>query len=136
VLSTTCDSASCVKMARNRKIAEAWIKRVGCVGDDSHVVKRGRCRDATASSFVATFRAEDVAHFHAVTAKRHSSMWNWLFGLPGWIHCVKSPWCQRKWWVCSWLCSCGVLPFFGLPWTDHAIQKPAYCSCFIPKLLV
>jgi hypothetical protein len=37
--------------------------------------------------------------------KCHSSMWNWLFGLPGRILCVHSPLCKIKWWACSWLCS-------------------------------
>jgi hypothetical protein len=32
-------------------------------------------------------------------------MRNWLFGLPEGIICEQSPWCQRKWWACSWLCS-------------------------------
>jgi hypothetical protein len=41
------------------------------------------CRDATASSSVARVRVKVFAHFHAVTAKRHSSMQNWLYGLPG-----------------------------------------------------
>jgi hypothetical protein len=31
--------------------------------------------------FVAKVRGEVFAHFHAVAVKRHSSMWNWLFGL-------------------------------------------------------
>jgi hypothetical protein len=35
-----------------------------------------RCRDATASSFVAKFRGEVFARFHAVTLNRHSSMRN------------------------------------------------------------
>jgi hypothetical protein len=38
-------------------------------------------------------------------------MWNWLFGLPEWILWEQSPWCQRKWWACSWLCSSTVSPF-------------------------
>jgi hypothetical protein len=33
-----------------------------------------RCRDATASSFVAKVQDEVFAHFHAVTVKRHSSI--------------------------------------------------------------
>jgi hypothetical protein len=42
-----------------------------------------RCRDATASSFVAKFRAEVLVHFHAVAVNRHSSMRIGLLGLPG-----------------------------------------------------
>jgi hypothetical protein len=41
-----------------------------------------RCRDAAASCFVAKVRSEVFSHFHAVVAKRDSSMQNWLFGLP------------------------------------------------------
>jgi hypothetical protein len=36
-------------------------------------------------------------HFHAVAIKRHNSMQNWLFHLPGWNLCEQSSWCQRKW---------------------------------------
>jgi hypothetical protein len=88
------------------------------VGDDSHVVpwwKRKcetvRCRDATASFFVAKVWGEVFAHFHTVTLKHQNSMQNWLFDLPGQILCEQSPWCQRKWWACSWLCSSPVSPF-------------------------
>jgi hypothetical protein len=35
-----------------------------------------RCRDATASSFVAKVLGEVIAHFHAVAVNRHSSMRN------------------------------------------------------------
>jgi hypothetical protein len=37
-----------------------------------------RCHDATTGSFVAKVREEVLAHFHAVTVKRHGSMWNYL----------------------------------------------------------
>jgi hypothetical protein len=50
-----------------------------------------RCRNATASSFVAKFRGDVFAHFHAVAVKRHSSMRNCLFGLPARILCKQSP---------------------------------------------
>jgi hypothetical protein len=97
-------------------------RTLGRVGDGSHVgsvkkslVKRKRetvrCRDATASSFVAKGRGEVFAYFHAVTVEVHSSMWNWLFGLPGRILCEQSPWYQRKWWACSWLFPSRVSPF-------------------------
>jgi hypothetical protein len=56
------------------------------------------------------FEDEVFAHFHAITIKYHSSMRNWLFALPGRILYEQSPWCQRKWWSCSWLCSSPVLP--------------------------
>jgi hypothetical protein len=65
------------------------------VWDDSHVVfgekipwwKRKNetvhYRDATSCSFVAKVRGEVFAHFIAFIVKRHSSVRNWLFGLPG-----------------------------------------------------
>jgi hypothetical protein len=74
------------------------------------------CCDATASPFVAKVRVKVFTHFHAITIKRHSSMCNWLFGLPGWIFCERSPWCQRKLWPCPWLYSSPVLPFSVCPW--------------------
>jgi hypothetical protein len=55
--------------------------------------------------FFAEAYSKILAHFHTVAVKHHSSMWNWLFGLPGLIICEQSLWCQRKWWACSWLCS-------------------------------
>jgi hypothetical protein len=73
-----------------------------------------RCRDATASSFIAKIHDEFLAHFHAVAVKRHSSMRNWLFGLPLRILCKQSPWYERKWWACSWLCFLPVSPFLVL----------------------
>jgi hypothetical protein len=42
-----------------------------------------RCRDASAGSFFAKARGEVFPHFHAVAVKRHSSMRNCLFGVPG-----------------------------------------------------
>jgi hypothetical protein len=69
-----------------------------------------RYHDAMASSFVA--KVWDSLHtFHIATVKCHSSMWNWLFGLPERVLCEPSPWCQRKRWACSWLCSSPVLHF-------------------------
>jgi hypothetical protein len=81
------------------------------------------CPDATASSFFAKVRGEVFAHFHAVTVKRHSSMRNWFLGLPGRMLYRQSSWCQRKCWSCSWLCSSSDSSFFGVSWTEHAIQK-------------
>jgi hypothetical protein len=37
-----------------------------------------RCRDATASSFVAIFRGDVLAYFHAAAVKRHGTTWNRL----------------------------------------------------------
>jgi hypothetical protein len=81
-----------------------------------------RCHDARANSFVTKIRGEVFSHFHAVTMKRHSSMWKWPFGLPRRILCKHSPWSQRKWWACSWLCSSPFSLFFFrslLVWTFH-----------------
>jgi hypothetical protein len=52
--------------------------------------KKVRCHDATAGSFVVEVWAEVFAQFHTVGLKRHSSMRNWLFGLPGRILCRQS----------------------------------------------
>jgi hypothetical protein len=51
----------------------------------------GGCRDAIASSLVAKVRCEVFAHLHAVAIKRHNSMQNCLFGLPGRILCEELP---------------------------------------------
>jgi hypothetical protein len=80
----------------------------------------------TASSFVTKFWGEVFPNYHTVTAKRHSSMQNWLIGLPGWILCAQSPWCQKKWWACSWFCSSPVLPLLvfmslAFPCKFHAV---------------
>jgi hypothetical protein len=69
-------------------------RNVGWVGEDSHVGipwwKRKhetvRCRDATASSFVAKVRGEVFAHFQAVAVKPHSSMRKLLFDLKYLLH--------------------------------------------------
>jgi hypothetical protein len=47
-------------------------------------------------------------------------MLNWMFGLPGRILCEHSPWCQSKWWACSWLCSSHVSPFSV--WSEPSMQ--------------
>jgi hypothetical protein len=73
-------------------------------GDDSHVVfgqkfpgEKGNVRWCSCAvvmataSFVTKARGEVFAHFHAVTLKYHSSMWNQLFSLPGQILCEQSP---------------------------------------------
>jgi hypothetical protein len=83
------------------------------------------CRDATVSSLATEVQEEVLAYFHAVSVERHNSMRIWMFGLPGRILCEQSPRCQRKWWVCSWLCSSLLSPFsisvsFDFPSTAHA----------------
>jgi hypothetical protein len=73
-------------------------RKVRWMGEDNHVVrgkkfpsekKCEKCarRDATANSFVAKVRLEVFAHFQAVAVKRHCSIQNWLFCLPGRILC-------------------------------------------------
>jgi hypothetical protein len=65
------------------------------------------------------------ANFYTFAVKSHSSMRNWLFGLPIWILCERSPWCHRKLSACSWLC-CSPVSLFSVsvnldfPCTDHA----------------
>jgi hypothetical protein len=97
------DHLNCVKIAAFQFYLQSGKQRkVGWEGDDNHVVfglkfiaSCGRkcetvcCRDATASLFVAKFRDEMFAHFHAVAIKRHSSMLNWLFSLSGRIICER-----------------------------------------------
>jgi hypothetical protein len=85
-----------------------------------------RCHDAAASFLVGKVRDEVFAYFHAVTIKRHNSMQNWLFGLPGWILCEQFNLCQRKWWSCSWLCSSPVSPFLGLGEFDSPCMAHAF----------
>jgi hypothetical protein len=60
------------------------------------------CCDATASSF------DLVLYVFTVTIKVTVVCGT---GLPGRILCEQSPWCQRKWWACSWLRSSPVSPF-------------------------
>jgi hypothetical protein len=55
-----------------------------------------RCRDATASSFIAKVRGEVFEYFHAVAVKRNNSMRNSLFGLPRPILYEQSLLCQGK----------------------------------------
>jgi hypothetical protein len=73
-----------------------------------------RYRDARVSSFVAKVREEVFARFHAAAVKRHSRMWNWLFGLPGRILSKHSPWFSKKIMnmLLALLFTC--LAFFGL----------------------
>jgi hypothetical protein len=51
--------------------------------------------------------------FSAFTIKCHSSMQNWMPGLPGWIICKQSiPLMQTKnIWACSWFCCSPASPF-------------------------
>jgi hypothetical protein len=76
--------------------------------------------------FVTKVLGEVFVHFHAVAAKRQSSIRNWMFGLPGRIACIQSSWCQIKWWTCSWLYSSPVSSFsasviLNFPCTIHAL---------------
>jgi hypothetical protein len=118
------DHIDCVKMAAFQFYLQSGKQRnVGWVGYVSHVVFGQKfpgdkrkcemvcCRVATASSSVAKVWGEVFANFHVVTINCYSSIWNWLFGLPGQIICEQSRCCQRKWWACSWLCSSPVSPF-------------------------
>jgi hypothetical protein len=84
VFSIACDSAS-ITSAVSQWRPSSFIfnlrnRKVGCVGDDSHVVfekfpgeKRKRetvcCRDATAGSYVTKGRGEVFEHFHASVVK-------------------------------------------------------------------
>jgi hypothetical protein len=74
------------------------------------LVKKEVC-NATASFFVTKVWGEVFSHFYTVSVKRHSSMQNLQFDVPGWILCEGSRWCQGKWWARSRLCSPPVSPF-------------------------
>jgi hypothetical protein len=89
-----------------------------------------RRRKVTASSFVANIRGEVFAHFQAVIIKRHSSMRNWLFGLPGRILCEQSPW-----WTWFWLCSLPVSPFSICPEQSMLYKRPCAAYTFFPEHL-
>jgi hypothetical protein len=117
-------------------------RKVRWVGDDSHVVfgqefagemgsVRLHCCDARANSFVTKVQGEVFAHFHAVTIKHDSSMWNWLFRLPGRILFEQSPWCQRMWQVCSWIWSSPSSPFL----VSVSLYFPCTSHAFFPERL-
>jgi hypothetical protein len=78
--------------------------------------------------FVAKVRSEVFAHLHAVAVKRHSSMRNGLFDLPGRSLCEQFPWCKKKWWACSWLCSSSVSPFS----VSVSLDSPCTAHAFFP----
>jgi hypothetical protein len=144
MFSTACNSASItsvvfVKMASFQFYLQLgkW-RKVGWVGNDTHVFlfvkipgwKRKcemvRCHDATASSFVEKVWGEVFTHFHLIVVKHHSSMRSSLLGLP-----KQSPWCQRKWWACSWLCSLPDSPFL----VSVSLGFPYMVNAFFPKRL-
>jgi hypothetical protein len=88
-----------VKMASFQFYLQLGKQNSKMRGDGSHVVvdqefssgkEMLRCRDATVTSFVAKVRGEVFAHFYPVTLKRHNSMQNSLFGLPGRILCEQN----------------------------------------------
>jgi hypothetical protein len=118
-------------------------RKVGWVGDDSHVVfgKKnslvnkevwdGALLWCNSQFFVTKILVEVFAIFHTVTVKHHSSMWNWLFGLPGQIHCEQSPWCKIKLWACSWLCYSPVIPFL----VSMSLDFPCTTHVFFPEHL-
>jgi hypothetical protein len=147
-MSICLDRLICVKIVAFQFYLQSGKQRkVGRVGDDSHVVfgnkfhgEKGNVRRCVVVMqqpvlLSPRFRGEVFAYFHTVAVKRHSSMRNWLFGLPGRILCEQSSRCQRKWWACSWLCSSPVSPFsvsvgLDFPCTDHAsFSEPSSNHC-------
>jgi hypothetical protein len=108
MFSTACDSASITSTVSkwrpfsfmfNRGNRKVWFVRCHEIyvvfGKKIPWWKRKcetvRCRDATASSFVAKVRSEVFAHFNAVAEKLQNSVQNWLFGLIGLIPSEQSP---------------------------------------------
>jgi hypothetical protein len=51
------------------------------------------------------------------------------------ILCKQSPWCQRKLWACTWLCSGSVSPFLDSVNLDCSSHMPVYGSCFFAERL-
>jgi hypothetical protein len=106
VFNTACDSTSNASIElkwktfsfifnlEDRGKSDGWRRQSCCFWSKIPWWKRKcegvSCRDATARSFVAKFRVEIFAHFHAVVMKGHSNMRNWKFGLPGRILCEQS----------------------------------------------
>jgi hypothetical protein len=88
-----------------------------------------------ASFFVAKIWYEVFAHLQAVSALPHSLIRNWLFGLPGRILCEQYPWCLRKWWACSWLCSSPVTPFSACLEPGMSFKNPCTLYAFFPERL-
>jgi hypothetical protein len=62
-------------------------------------------------------------NFHNNCRKNNSSMRNWFFCPTGQILYEQSPWCERKWWACSWLCSSHVSPFSVCPETIMPFKR-------------
>jgi hypothetical protein len=84
------------------------------------------------SSFVAKVRGDVFSCFHAVTVKRHSSMRNCLFGLPGETICYELPWYQRKW-ACSWI-ALQLSYFFSVcPEPSMPFKLPCTAHAFFPE---
>jgi hypothetical protein len=75
---------------------------------------------------------EVFSHLHAVAVKHHSSMWNWLFGLPGWIPLWTMPLIWKKMMSNHLTLLYTCLIFFGLG--DFGLS--VYGSCFLPRTLV
>jgi hypothetical protein len=75
--------------------------------------------------------SRSLRKFHAVAVNRHSSMRNWLFGLPVRILCEQFPWCQWKWWACSWLSFSSVSSFS----VTVSLDFPCMAHAFFPKCL-
>jgi hypothetical protein len=88
VISTACEASFTSVMSNRRPIFYWGNRKFEWDRDDSHIVfwpkipwwrrkcDTVRCRDATASSFVAKVRGEVFAHFHALAVKRLNGMRN------------------------------------------------------------
>jgi hypothetical protein len=113
------------------------------VGDEGHVVlgQKFACEKGSVRRCIVMIQQPVLlspkfgavfTHFHAIAIKLYSSIWNRLFGLPGWILCEQSPWYEGKWWSCSWVCSSPVSPSFDLG--DFGLSM--YGSCILPRTLI
>jgi hypothetical protein len=134
VFSTGClDHLNCVKMAAFQLYLQSEKQRkVAWVGNDSHLVfgkKNSLVKREVWGGALSWYNSQSLCHQSSGRSLRtfsrnlrsHSSIQNWLFGLPGRILCEQSPLMSKKMMsmLLTLLFTC--LVFFGLPWTAHAI---------------
>jgi hypothetical protein len=128
------DHLNCDKMAACQFYLQSGKQKSRVGGGQQSLVKNSlmkrKCamvhrRDATGNSLSSKFGVMS-AHFHAVTIKHHSSMWNWPFGLSEQNLCEQSSWCQLNWWARSWICSSRVSRFLVLVSLDFLCMAHAF----------
>jgi hypothetical protein len=85
--------------------------------------------------FVNKIRDEVIAHLHTIAVKCHSSMRNWLFGLPGRIVCEQSLMSKKMMsMLLTFLFTC--LAFFSFcPESSMPFKHPCATHTFFPEHL-